>query len=75
MKTFRYELGHVAGQTMTVAELREKLNEFPQDMPVFGLWETCAGYIRPDSFLVEKGYTKGHPDDAEDCLFIDVEAY
>jgi hypothetical protein len=60
---------------MRVSELREKLKEFPQDMPVFGYWETCAGYIRPESFVVEPRYTKGHQDDAEDCLFIDVEAY
>ena len=26
MKTFRYKLGHEAGKTMTVAELKKKLN-------------------------------------------------
>lgn len=50
MKTFRYKLGHVAGETMTVAELRAKLAEYPDDMPVFGVWEGCEGYIMCDSF-------------------------
>jgi hypothetical protein len=74
MKVFRHALGHLAGETMTVAELREKLNEYPQDMPVFGGWEGVKGYVRQDSFNVER-VGKGHPEDECDCLVIDVETY
>lgn len=74
MKTFRYRLGHEAGSTMTVAELRAKLAEYPDDMPVFGGWESVEGYITPDGFAVERTH-KGHLDDECDCLVIDVEDY
>lgn len=74
MKTFRYELGHEAGKTMTVAELKKKLDGYPDDMPVFGTWEGVRGYVVPKNFSVEK-VSKGHPDDRCDCLLIDVEGY
>jgi len=74
MKTFHHKLGHEAGKTMTVSELREKLNEYPQDMPVFGTWEGCNGYIESINFIVERTH-KGNPDEACDCLLIDVEQY
>lgn len=74
MKTFRHELGHTAGQTMTVAELRAKLSEYPDDMPVFGEWEGCHGYVTAEGFSVER-VDKGHKDDACDCLLIWVERY
>lgn len=72
MKTFRYPRGHVHGTTMTVAELREKLNEFPQDMPVIAEWEGTWNFIEPDAFAVEK-YEHGHPEDYADVLVINVE--
>lgn len=34
MRTFTYPLGHVRCTTMTVSELRARLSEFPDDMPV-----------------------------------------
>ena len=74
MKTFHHKLGHESGNTMTVAELREKLNEYPQDMPVFGTWEGVNGYIRPDDFWVETVH-KGDESEACPCLLIDVEGY
>jgi len=71
MKIFKYELGHIQAATMTVSELREKLNEFPQDMPVFCLWENVAGEIRPDGFVVQRYHA--HHDTACDVLMIDVD--
>ena len=74
MKTFRYPAGHVAGATMTVAELRSRLSDYPDEMPVFGTWETVNGYIRPENFSVET-VSKGYVADACSCLLIDVEQY
>ena len=74
MKTFKYAAGHDSPPTMTVSELREKLNEYPQDMPVFATWEGVHAYVQPDSFFVEK-VNKGGADLAVDCVVIDVEQY
>lgn len=74
MKTFHYDGGHEAGTTMTVAELRAKLAEYPDDMPVFAEWETCRGYMTPDDFAVERVH-KGNPAEECDCLVIDVNGY
>lgn len=74
MKTFRYPKGHTAGMTMTVRELKMKLEEYPEYMPVFGTWEGVRGYVEPDNFSVET-VSKGHGDDRCDCLLIDVGLY
>lgn len=74
MKTFKYQAGHDSPPTMTVAELREKLNEYPQDMPVFATWESVLAYVQPESFVVERVH-KGGADEAVDCVVIDVEQY
>ena len=74
MKTFRYELGHVAGNTMTVKELRDALAEFPDDMPVMAEWEGCHAYIEGSNFAVEK-VGKGCAADDCDGLLIDVNRY
>ena len=74
MKTFRYALGHVAGQTMTVAELRELLAKYPDEMPVFAEWEGVRAYIEPDIFAVER-VSKGMEADACDCLVLNVNYY
>ena len=74
MKTFHYERGHEAGKTMTVSELREKLNEYPQDMPVFGTWEGVCGFIGPDDFIIQKEH-KGDEREECECLLINVERY
>lgn len=74
MKAFHYKLGHKAGETMTVAELRAKLNGYPDDMPVFASWEGVNAYIEPFSFEVESVH-KGRVEEACDCLCIDVNAY
>jgi hypothetical protein len=74
LKTFKYQAGHDTPPTMTVSELREKLNEYPQDMPVFATWEGVWAYIQPEAFVVEKVH-KGGPDLPVDCVVIDVEQY
>lgn len=74
MKVFRYESGHEAGKTLTVAELREELNKHPDTMPVMATWEGVLAYIDADDFdtdFIDKGKTE----DKEMCLIIDVESY
>ena len=55
--------------TMTVAELREKLNEYPQDMPVFATWEGVLAPITSEHFATVK------PMNDLERLEIDVEDY
>ena len=74
MKTFHYERGHEAGETMTVAELCEKLNEYPQEMPVFCEWEGVHSYVGPHDFAIESVH-KGDVSEKCDCLVIDVNGY
>ena len=72
MKQFYYKTGKMAGKTMLVHELRDKLKEYPDYMPVFGFWEGCTGYVLPDNFTVASVSKGGEP---VDCLLIDVEDY
>lgn len=74
MKTFRYPKGHEDGKTMTVAELREKLNEFPQDMPVVAEWESVWTFFQPERLKVVRAQG-WHPDDNCDVLVIDVDQF
>jgi hypothetical protein len=74
VKVFRYELGHKAGETMTVSELAAKLKDYPADMPVMAAWEGCYAYIDADMFFVED-VGKGHAADICACLVIDVNGY
>jgi hypothetical protein len=74
VKRFRYAHGKFdQGVTMTVAELREKLNDFPQDMPVLATWESVITFFTHDNFKVER--YGDHHEDACDCLVIDVDQY
>lgn len=59
---------------MTVAELREKLAQYPDDMPVFGAWEGVHGYITPGGIGTEEVH-KGRASEACFCVTIDVESY
>jgi hypothetical protein len=71
MKIFRYPHGNIAKQTMTVKELREALEEFPDNMPIFAEWETVCGPLDSRFFTIQPiGY--GFADDNEDCLIMDV---
>lgn len=76
MKTFRHKLGHFAGKTMTILDLRLKLCKYPEDMPVMVNFEGCDFYIdqEDDYFEVEKLH-KGHPDDECDVLVIKLYEY
>ena len=74
MKTFHHGLGHEAGSTMTVAELKAALEEYPDDMPVFAEWEGVNGYIKKDNFSIENVH-KGDKSEECRCLVIWVEAY
>ena len=74
MKVFRYERGHVAGKTITVAELRDLLSSYPPEMPVFAEWEGVHGYVDPEMVATEN-LNKGMVEDDCDCLIIDVGRY
>lgn len=74
MKIFHSARGHEAGKTMTVYELRERLNEYHPDMPVFGTWEGLCGYIGGGNFYVELIH-KGDKSEECECLLIDVEGH
>jgi hypothetical protein len=58
---------------MTVAELKAKLSEYPDDMPVMATWETVCRPFVSESFEVVPAWDMGKPEDAADTLFIDVE--
>lgn len=74
MKKFRYELGHEAGETLTVGELVDKLSEYPSDMPVISTWERVYTFIGNDDFSTEY-FHKGEQEDRELCLIIDADQY
>ena len=71
MKTFRYASGRVYGETITVGELKKKLDEYQDDMPMVGSYEAAYGkttcMLTLDNFSVERpGFAK----DVCDCLVI-----
>lgn len=76
MKRFRYSTHNNfdIGATMTVGELKAKLAEYPDDLPVLATWEGIHTFFDSGSFKVER-YGGGaiHPEDACDCLVIDVD--
>jgi len=51
-------------KTMTVAELKKKLEEYPNEILVYATWEGVYAYIDPANFFIE-----------DDCLVMDVEGY
>lgn len=55
-------------ETMTVSELREALNRYPQDMPVFASWEGVQAAFKDEHFSIERNDGINH-------LVIDVENY
>lgn len=74
MKTFHYELGHVAGKTVTVKELINILESFDGDMPVMATWEGVNAYIEKEDFSIER-VNKWKKEEACDCVVIDVGHY
>ena len=66
----------MAGRTATVKELREFLKKYPDDMPVMATWEGVNAYMDISEGYVEVNrVSKGHDEDACDCLVIWVEDY
>ena len=72
MKTFKYPVGHEAGRTLTVGELKGVLDQFSDDMPVMATWEGVFAYMEHHSLEI---VDKGCPEDAAQCLVFDVEHY
>jgi len=60
------------GSTMTVKELREKLSQYSDELPVFAEWETCKAYIEPSSFALEEVRKNN---ESFPALVIDVNSY
>jgi hypothetical protein len=54
--------------TLTAGELRERLNDYPPDTPVFATWEGVMASFKPENMVLEK-YS------LVDCVVIDVENY
>lgn len=69
MKTYYYEDGREIYSTMTVGELRAKLAEFPEDMPVLATWESVRTPFLADSFQI------GGAPDKSAALIIDVDQW
>lgn len=63
-----------AERTMTVGQLRDKLAEFNQSMPVYGLWEGCWGIVQ-DGTRFGGGFSVEVNAAGQECLIIDVENY
>lgn len=70
MHTFTSDNGREVEKTMTVAELRAKLAEYPDDMPVMAEWESCPTGIRPENFSI--GPVSMWEGPKAQCLVIDV---
>ena len=75
MKAFRYKLGHVAGETMTVGELMAELAKFPADMPILYEWEGQHVMAKPDRVATEDDIHWGEKEDACTCLVINADNY
>ena len=73
MKEFNYKLGHSAGETMTVSELKAELDKYPDDMPVIATWEGTSNFICADDFEIKKFCCYGNEKQKVDCLYIDTE--
>lgn len=71
MKTFRYEKGHVCGETLTVGEMRSLLYYYPEDMPMIATWEGTLNFFTENSMRILT-VSKGFKEDECECLVIDV---
>lgn len=74
MESFRHEIGHEAGKTLTVEEVISILEQHPKDMPVFVHWEGVYAYVEPEGFSMELVH-KGMKEDEKTCLVIDAGEY
>lgn len=63
--------GHRLGETLTVGELRELLDDYPADLPILATWDGGFAALYPDRFSLDEPphrYMQGAPE----CLIIDV---
>ena len=58
-------------ETMTVAELRDALGKYAQDLPVFATWEGVWASFKQENFKCERYSGEASPL----CIVIDVEDY
>lgn len=72
MKKLRSKVGHTQYETMTIAELREELSRYPDDMAVLATWEGIYTAFNVDNIDIDY-IAHVHPDDAQNCVIIDVE--
>ena len=70
MKVFRDYDKSVKGETLTVIELKNLLDKYPDTMPVIATWEGINTLINKD--LKTEVFSAAHVDDAELCLVLDV---
>jgi len=71
MKTFHHPNGNIAVRAFTVAELRELLEAFDQDLPVLFAWEGCTKTVGDINI---EYLDWGHPDETGTrCVVLDVE--
>ena len=73
MKTFHFQLGNKAFDTMTVAEMRKILEEHDDDTVLIATWEGIRTPVR-EPVLVEN-FHFGKESEACFALIIDVNQY
>jgi hypothetical protein len=81
MKTFHYPLGHEDFSTLTVAELKEILSKYPDEMPVLATWEGIFTPFCNEHYPNEPEYNSikvvtpdlWMPQDNIPCLIFDVD--
>lgn len=66
MKTVYAKDGYPIGKTLTVAELREIIDAYPDDLPVFATWEGV------DIMLSSERITRGITHPSIDSVILDV---
>ena len=66
MKTIYAKDGYPIGETLTVAELRELIDTYPDDLPVFATWEGI------DVMLSSERIARGTTHPSIDSVILDV---
>jgi hypothetical protein len=74
VKHFRYKLGHEAGATMTVGELKKALDDYPDEMPVILDWEGVNAFVNSSDWRTGLVH-KGEQGDECECLLIWAEHF
>lgn len=71
MIKLKYDNGYEKNPTMTVGELKAKLDQFPDHYPVFATWEGVMAPIQPQNIGVETIQRTG----GVQALVINVDEY